>query len=299
MNKEEAIKYSKAGATAAFISAGLTTAIVLFAILTNAEGSLGSFNDPYNFIDILLVLSCAIGMMRYSRAAAITIFVYFIISKVLIGLETGRMPSLGIALLFLYYFGRAILGTFVYHKIQKEQDPNYRSAPKWMYYVGIPSGLLAIMLVGFGILVESGVIPSVEVISGSNMRQKDRSLLIEKGFIQVDAGSAVALNEHKSITQVSKNTYVQEIRSHLMNAADAQKSYFAKNASYMSCAACTARNLPGYDDNPNVTLVAEVGKTDFVLVATHMGCGDDIWTYQNSSGTIAEPSTGCNNAPSY
>jgi len=104
MNKEEAIKYSKAGATAAFISAGLTTAIVLFAILTNAEGSLGSFNDPYNFIDILLVLSCAIGMMRYSRAAAITIFVYFIISKVLIGLETGRMPTLGIALLFLYFF---------------------------------------------------------------------------------------------------------------------------------------------------------------------------------------------------
>ena len=82
--------------------------------------------------------------------------------------------------------------------------------------------------------------PSVKVTSGSNMHQEDRSLLIEKGIVQVDAGSAVALNEHMSITQVSKDTYVKEIRSHLMNAADAQKSYFAKNASYMSCAACTA-----------------------------------------------------------
>jgi len=84
-----------------------------------------------------------------------------------------------------------------------------------------------------------------------------------------------------------------------MNAADAQALYFAKNKSYKSCAACTAKNLPGYDDNPNVTLVAEVGKTDFVLVATHLGCGNDIWTYQNSTGTIAEPSNGCNNALSY
>lgn len=299
MDKEEAIKYSKAGATAAFISGSLTTAVVLYAMLTNAKGALGLWNDPSNFIDILLILSCAIGMLRYSRAAAITIFVYFILSKVLIGLETGGMPSLGIALLFLYYFGRAILGIFVYHKIQKEQDPNYRSAPKWMYYVGIPSGLLALMIMGYGILAETGVVPSVKVTSGSNMRQEDRSLLIEKGIVQVDAGSAVALNEHMSITQVSKDTYVKEFRSHLINAADVQKSYFAKNASYMSCAACTARNLPGYNDNPNVTLVAEVGKTDFVLVATHMGCGDDIWTYQNSTGTIAEPNTGCNNAPSY
>jgi len=399
MDKEEAIKASNAGATAAFISGGLTTAVVLFAILTNAKGSLGLWNDPVMFFDIVLIFGCAIGMLRYSRAAAITIFVYFILSKIVIGLETGRMPTSAIALVFLFYLGRAILGTFAYHKIQKEEDPNYRSAPRWMYYVGIPGGLLALMIVGYGILVESGVVPAVEVTSGSNMRQKDRSLLIEKGIIQpkedikyfysngflsileegniltdqrviryvqdetsglqiyelffddianiklieqgnsfidsiyevgsirkdaairlflseydsgdvtfiealrnkinVGPGNAVALNELKYISQDRKIANVKEIRSDLMNAADAQKLYFAKNKSYKSCAACTAKNLPGYDDNPNVTLVAEVGKTDYVLVATHVGCGDDIWTYQKSTGIIAEPSNGCNNAPSY
>jgi hypothetical protein len=399
MDKEEAIKYSKAGATAAFISGGLTTAIVLFAILTNAKGTLEFFNDPAMFIDIFFIFGCAIGMLRYSRTAAITIFVYSILDKLFIGLETREMPSIGIALVFLFYFGRAIQGTFAYHKIQKEQDPNYRSAPKWIYYVGIPSGLLALMIVGSGILRVSGVLPAVEVTSGSNMRHKDRSLLIEKGIIQpeedikyfysngifsileegnvltdqrviryvkdetsglqiyelffgdiadiklieqgssmfdsiyevgsirkdasirlslsvldsgdttfvealrnkinVDPSNAITLNDLKYMRHVRVNAFVKEIRSNLMNAADAQASYFAKNKSYKSCAACTAKNLPGYEDNPNVTLVAEVGKTNFVLVATHLGCGDDLWTYQNSTGTIAEASNGCNNAPSY
>ncbi len=117
--------------------------------------------------------------------------------------------------------------------------------------------------------------------------------------LKIDPGNAVALNELKYIKHFRKNAHLKEIRSHLMNAADAQALYFAKNKSYKSCAACTAKNLPGYEDNPNVTLVAEVGKTDFVLVATHLGCGDDIWTYQKSTGTIAEPSNECNNAPSY
>jgi len=223
MDKEEAINYSKAGATAAFISGGLTTAIVLLAILTNAKGTLGLWNDPAMFIDIFLIFGCAIGMLRYSRAAAITIFVYFILDKIFIGLDTGKMPSIGIALFVLFYFGRAILGTFAYHKIQKEQDPNYRSAPKWMYYVGIPSGLLVLMIAGYGILVESGVVPEVEVTSGSNMRQKDRSLLIEMGIIQpkedieyfYSAGFLSILEEGSILTDQRVISYVKDETSGL------------------------------------------------------------------------------------
>jgi len=144
----------------------------------------------------------------------------------------------------------------------------------------------AIALRGMGVaLIELGQLKKAEAVLRESLK--------------VDPGNAVALNELKYITHVRRNAYVKEIRSHLMQAADAQKLHFAKNNSYRSCAACTARNLPGYDDDPNVTLVAEVGKTDFVLVATHVGCGDDMWTYQKSTGTIAEPSNGCNNAPSY
>ncbi len=184
MDKEQAIKASKAGAIAAFISGGFTTAVVLFAMLTNAKGSLGLWNDPALFFDIFLIFSCGIGMLRYSRSAAIVICCYFVLSKIVIGFETGTISGIGMALVFLYYFGRAIQGTFVYHKIQKEQNPDYRSAPKWMYYVGIPSGLLVLLVAGFGVLTMSGLFPSTEVTSGSEMRQKDRSLLIETGIVQ-------------------------------------------------------------------------------------------------------------------
>jgi len=37
---------------------------------------------------------------------------------------------------------------------------------------------------GFGVLTMSGVFPSTEVASGSEMRQKDRALLIETGIVQ-------------------------------------------------------------------------------------------------------------------
>ena len=83
--------------------------------------------------------------------------------------------------------------------------------------------------------------------------------------------------------------YKREVRLDLMRAADAQKLYFDKNNSYKSCAPCAARNLPGYNNNPKVTLVAEIGRRDFVLVATHERCGDSQWIYQRSTGKITGP----------
>ena len=86
--------------------------------------------------------------------------------------------------------------------------------------------------------------------------------------------------------------YKREVRLDLMRAADAQKLHFAKNNSYKSCAPCTSRDLPGYDNrNPKVTLVAEVGKTEFVMKAKHENCGDSEWVFNISTGEITGPST--------
>ena len=66
-----------------------------------------------------------------------------------------------------------------------------------------------------------------------------------------------------------RRSYDFEVRSNLKNAVAAQELYFDKNNSYKSCVVCTHNDLPGYDYNPRVMLVAEVGKTGFVLTA-HM-----------------------------
>ncbi len=98
MDKIQAIKASKAGAIFAFISAGVTAAVVLFVIFTNPKGDLEYWNDPWIFLDAFFVLICGIGMLRHSRAAAIIIFVYFILAKIDIGLDTGKF-TWGITLL--------------------------------------------------------------------------------------------------------------------------------------------------------------------------------------------------------
>lgn len=187
MDKTKAIELSKTGAVVAFISAGLTTALVFYATLNNInEGIFSTWNDSSNLIDILLVTACGIGMLRCSRAAAVIALLYFIVAKIIISIETGINPFSIWVFIVLYFYARAIHGTFVYHRIEKEENPDYKRVPKWIYYFGIPVGVLFFALMGLGIMSMTGVVPSTEVIEGLNMSQKDRSLLIEKGIIQND-----------------------------------------------------------------------------------------------------------------
>jgi hypothetical protein len=90
-----------------------------------------------------------------------------------------------------------------------------------------------------------------------------------------------------------RRAYFSETRSNLMKAADAQRSYFAKNNSFKLCVACTSRDLPGFHNSSEVTLKAETGRTGFVLTATHVKCGSSVWTYQSTTGTITGPDDGC------
>lgn len=186
MTVEEAVKACKNGAIAAFISGGLTLLIVIFAIMSEAEGDLSLWNDPLNFIDVLILLACAVGMLRKSRTAAITVFIYFILAKIGIAMETGNYNGMFLSVVFLYFFGRAIQGSFTYHKIRKSEDPEYRAAAKWVYFAAIPTVVLFFILVGFGLLTETGVVPATDVVVGSEVPDGDRSMLIQNGILFED-----------------------------------------------------------------------------------------------------------------
>ncbi len=183
MDREEAIKHCKNGAVAAFISAAVTAAVVFFALNSNADGDLAYFNDPVIFVDVLLIVGCAIGMLRKSRAAAVTIFIYFAISKIAITLETGQASGLGAAFLFLYFFGKAIQGSFAYHKLMKAENPDYQPAARWTYVVGIPAGMLVLFLAGAGLLSSTDYMPSTKVLSGDEVSAFERALLIEEDIL--------------------------------------------------------------------------------------------------------------------
>ncbi len=183
MNKSEAIKATKNGAIAACISAALTIIIVLIAISSDAEGELALWNDPGNFIDVVFVLACAFGMYKKSRAASVLIVFYFLASKVIMAIETQAYSGFGMALVLIYFYGKAIQGSFVYHRLEKEENPDYKATTKWIYIFGIPSVLIMVTLIGFGLLSTTGVVPSTRVVSASEIYTNDIATLRSNGVI--------------------------------------------------------------------------------------------------------------------
>jgi len=183
MNKSEAIKATKNSAIAACISAAMTVIIVLIAINTDAEGKLALFNGPANFIDVALILACAFGMYKRSRVASVLIFIYFIAAKAIISIETKAYSGLGMALVFLYFYGKAIQGSFVYHKLEKEENPNYKETTKWTYIICAPSVLIVAVLIGFALMSTTGVVPSTRVQAKNEVKTNDISTLRSHGII--------------------------------------------------------------------------------------------------------------------
>lgn len=186
MNKVEAVKATRNGAIAAIISAVITVVVVLIAMNADADGKLAIWNDPSNFLDVLLVVACAYGMYRKSRGAAVIIFIYFIVSKIIIALETQIYSGFGTALLFLYFYGKAIQGSFVYHRLEKNDNPDYKPASKLSYILGIPSALLVTVLIGYSLMSTTGVVPSTRVQSANEINTNDIAVLIDNGIVPED-----------------------------------------------------------------------------------------------------------------
>lgn len=200
MDKIGAIKAAKNGAIAATITGCLTLAVVVFASYSNADADLALWDDPFSVFDAVLAFACAWGMYRKSRAAAVVIFVYFIFSKINIGISIGRIPGLSVALIFLYYYGRAIQGTFAFHRLEKAENPDYRPPPRWYAFIGIPVGLSAIALMSFGTLSMTGAIPSTQVLVGDKLPKNEIETLLSEGII--DEGEVIEYFYSAGITSI-------------------------------------------------------------------------------------------------
>jgi hypothetical protein len=165
MTRDEAIKASRNGAIAAFISGALTLIVALLAIAINAQGEFAFLNDPAMLFDAVLIFICAFGMLRQSRFAAVFIFIYFILSKIIISIEMG--PSAGgliVGLIFLYFFGKAIQGSFAFHKIEKSENPDYKAPSKIVIAIGVTVSVIFFAAVILGTMTMTDMFPSTDVL---------------------------------------------------------------------------------------------------------------------------------------
>jgi hypothetical protein len=183
MDMNQAIKATRNGAIAASISAALTLAVVLIAISADIDGELAIFNDPANFFDIAILIGCAIGMYRKSRIASVLVFTYYIISKIIITMETQSYAGLGIALIFLYFYGMAIQGSFTYHMLRKKEEPDYNASTVWTYIIGVPSTVIVCAVLVMATLSITGVTTATRVMAGDEIPADDIATLESSGII--------------------------------------------------------------------------------------------------------------------
>ncbi len=100
---------------AALVSAAFTLAFVIAAYFgvgfaTRIDISL------LNLTDVAVILGFAYGIHRKSRACAVGILVYFIVSKAMMYSSTGRSGGGILGLVFLYFYVMGVYGTFAYHR---------------------------------------------------------------------------------------------------------------------------------------------------------------------------------------
>lgn len=186
MTVDDAIRATRHGAIAACVSGVMTIVVMAIAIATDAGGKLALFNDPLNLADAALVFICAFGMYKHSRLAAIVIFIYFIAAKAIISAESGSLSGLGISVIFLYFYGRAIYGAFTYHRLQREENPEYR-AVTWKVATLLGAGVLVLaVVISLALFSTFGVIPSTRVLSGAEVPDAEISLLQQEGVLTPD-----------------------------------------------------------------------------------------------------------------
>lgn len=123
---EEITSPIKHGWIAALVSLVLTLGVTVMYVLKPVEGA--PFN-VWGFVDVGLIAVLAFGIYKRSRTAATIMFVYFVISKILIMMETGQPTGLVMGLLFTIFYFRAMTATWRYQRFVKDWKRN-PPAPK-------------------------------------------------------------------------------------------------------------------------------------------------------------------------
>ena len=186
MDKKQAMQATKTGAICACISAFLTFAVSFYAISNNSSDRMELWNDPSVFFDVVLIFILAFGIYKKSLTAAIVMLVYFIFAKIMIAIETGRGTGILMALVFLYFYGKAVQGAFVLQKIEKAENPSYQAKSRWMKFSIIAGVVIMSSLAGMGLLSMTGMLTPTEVLEGKDLSEDYREALINSDIINED-----------------------------------------------------------------------------------------------------------------
>lgn len=115
-NETSCLKSIKNGGIAAMISAAITSVFAVIGVFSNSSDPVLQYLlDPWFSVDAFLILILGIFIFKKSRVASTMMFIYFIVSKIMIWKEVGTPNNFFISLLFLYFYFMAMRGTYLWH----------------------------------------------------------------------------------------------------------------------------------------------------------------------------------------
>lgn len=117
---ERAISY---GWILALISAGFSIIVIVIGLITASEDETFIYlSDPWSLFDVVFFIALAFFVRKKSRAAATTLFIFFVIGKLLAWYTLGTVQGLPVTLIFAYVHFNAMRATFVWHSKFKTLD---------------------------------------------------------------------------------------------------------------------------------------------------------------------------------
>ncbi|MCH8567133.1 MAG: hypothetical protein LAT67_02660 [Balneolales bacterium] len=183
-----AVKATRYGAYAAFFSAAVTIGVVTFSIVSNPDGRLGYFNDPWNYIDVPILAALGIGMLYKSRVAAAVALINHLASQVILRVELQDFWSqgslgFGVAVLFLGFYSNAFFGAVVYHKIKAKQDPEYVAATIKSKVFGTIASVLVLGLIVLSLIDVFSTPENHPVFTADEVQESEYYDLLTTGIV--------------------------------------------------------------------------------------------------------------------
>jgi hypothetical protein len=74
--------------------------------------------SAWQLVDVGLIFGLAFGIYKRSRACAVVMLTYFVISKIILMAEAGKPSGVVLSIIFTYYFWQGVSGTFACHKLR-------------------------------------------------------------------------------------------------------------------------------------------------------------------------------------
>ncbi len=104
----------------AFLIAGID---LIFGILSLFGISLFGIH-AWIFADVLFLCALGYGLFRRSRTCAITMLIYYLVGSALMFRQIGLIGVL-LRAVFIYFFGTGISGSFKYHRLKPNLEPQF------------------------------------------------------------------------------------------------------------------------------------------------------------------------------